>query len=258
MIRLGTMNNPARDPVKEIIRAAELGFEFLDLTLEPPACRACDLDPVRIKNALSAHGLGVVGHTAYYLPFASAFDAVQAGAITEAVACLRFFAQVGANRMNLHLDCRVPGYGTEYVNARNIAAIEKMLPVADDLGIRLMVENVEGDTAASLAPVLNTLPTVGLHLDIGHANIGGNGRKSHTADLLAAYADRLMHVHVSDNKGKSDDHLAIGAGTIDWKRELRTLKATGYDDTITLETFYGDTELVRYSASKVRETWRTI
>ncbi|MBC7807380.1 MAG: sugar phosphate isomerase/epimerase [Akkermansiaceae bacterium] len=257
-MRLGLMNNPARDPLKEIARAAELQFDFLDLTLEPPACRATELSAERIKNALADHNLGVVGHTAYYLPFGSAFDAVQAGAVTEAIHCLELFAQLGVDRMNLHLDCRVPGYGPDYINARNIAAIEKLLPVAEERKIRLMVENVEGDSAASLAPLFEAIPSLGLHLDIGHANIATAGRKSHTADLLSHYADRLCHVHLSDNKGKGDDHLAIGAGTIDWKRELRLLKASGYDDTITLEIFYGDGELIRYSANKVRELWRTV
>ncbi|MBC8142367.1 MAG: TIM barrel protein, partial [Armatimonadetes bacterium] len=168
-MRLGIMNNPARDISKEIARASELRCDFLDLTLEPPACRATDVDTKRIKSALQAYSLGVVGHTAYYLPLGSPFDAVQAGAIAEAEHCLRAFAQVGAKLMNLHLDCRAPGYGADYSNARNITAIEKLLPVADSLAIRLMIENVEGDTAESLAPVLDALPTVGLHLDIGHA-----------------------------------------------------------------------------------------
>ena len=252
------MNNPARDVGKEIARAADLGCDFLDLTLEPPACRAADVDAKRIQSALQACSLGVVGHTAYYLPLGSPFDAVQAGAVAEAVLCLEAFAKVGATLMNLHLDCRAPGYGADYSNARNLAAITKLLPVADSLGIRLMVENVEGDTAPSLAPVLDALPTVGLHLDIGHANIGVFGRKSHTAGLIERYGDRLCHVHVSDNKGKSDDHLAIGAGTIDWKRELKTLKESGYDATVTLETFYGDAELVRYSMAKIRETWNAL
>ncbi|MBC8138582.1 MAG: sugar phosphate isomerase/epimerase [Fibrella sp.] len=257
-MRLGLMNNPARDPLKEISRAAELGFDFLDLTLEPPACRATDLDARRIKTALENHNLGVVGHTAYYLPFGSAFDAVQAGAVAEAVHCLNLFAEIGVDRMNLHLDCRVPGYGPDYINGRNIAAIESLVAIATPRKIRLMVENVEGDSAESLAPIFDAVPGLGLHLDIGHANIATTGRKSHTADLLSRHADRLCHVHLSDNKGKSDDHLAIGAGKIDWKRELRLLKASGYDDTITLEIFYGDGELIRYSANKVRELWRTV
>lgn len=250
---LGLMNNPGRDVFKEIARIADAGFDFVDLTLEPPLARADQVDAAKIRRALAARSLGVVGHTAYYLPFGSAFDAVQTGAVKEAETCLQVFADVGATRMNLHLDCRVPGHDLSFVNRRNTESIARLLPTADKLGIRLMVENVEGDDAESLAPVLDALPAVGLHLDIGHANIRTN--KSHAPSLLARYADRLLHVHFSDNKGRGDDHLAIGAGTIDWKREIRALKASGYDNTITLETFYGDSDLVAYSRDKVRRLW---
>jgi sugar phosphate isomerase/epimerase len=256
-MQLGLMNNPARDPLKEFARIADLGFTFVDLTLEPPACRPEQLDAKRLREALERYGLGVVGHTAYYLPFASAYESIHSAAIAEAEKCLQVFADVGAPFMNLHLDYRAPGHDMAWINRRNVAAIERLLPLADRLGVGLMVENVEGDDADALAPVLDSLPpTVGLHLDIGHANIGT--RKSHAPSLLARYGDRLRHVHLSDNKGKSDDHLAIGAGTISWRQELRGLKATGYDGTITLETFYGDAELIAYSRDKVKRLWDSL
>lgn len=255
-MQIGLMNNPAREVGKEIARIAERGFDFVDLTLEPPVARADQVDAGKIRCALDKHGLGVVGHTAYYLPFGSAFDAVQAGAIAEAEKCLEVFANVGATRMNLHLDCRVPGHDLAFINRRNVEAINKLLPTADRLHITLMVENVEGDDAAALAPIFDALPSIGLHLDIGHANI--RARHSHTASLLDRYGARLQHVHLSDNKGKSDDHLAIGAGTIAWKRELKTLKSTGYDGTITLETFYGDSDLIVYGRDKVKALWASL
>jgi sugar phosphate isomerase/epimerase len=67
---LGLMNNPARDPLKEIARIADNGFDFVDLTLEPPGARADQINPALIRAALQARNLSVVGHTAYYLPFA--------------------------------------------------------------------------------------------------------------------------------------------------------------------------------------------
>jgi sugar phosphate isomerase/epimerase len=255
-MQIGLMNNPSRDVMKEIVRIAELGFDFLDLTLEPPVARADQVDARRIKAALAQRGLGVVGHTAYYLPFASAFDRVQDAAIAEAERCLEVFAEVGATVMNLHLDGRAPGHDAKWIAARNLDAIRRLLPTADRVGVGLMVENVEGDDADALAPILDALPTVGLHLDIGHANIGT--RKSHSASLLARYGDRLRHVHVSDNKGRSDDHLTVGAGTVGWRTEIRGLIASGYDGTITLETFYGDTDLTLYSRDKIRKLWETV
>lgn len=255
-MRLGLMNHPARDVNKEISRIAGLGFGFVDLTLEPPKTRPEQVDARKISFALEQHGLGVIGHTAYYLPFASAFDSIQAAAIAEAEKCLHVFADVGAKWMNLHLDCRVPGYDPDYINRRNVAAISALLPASERLGVGLMVENTDGDDGETLAPVLDALPTVGLHLDVGHANLGT--RKSNTVSLLARYGDRLRHVHLSDNKGKNDDHLAIGAGTIDWKRELKAIKSSGYDGFLTLETFYGDHALLTYGRDKVAALWAAL
>jgi sugar phosphate isomerase/epimerase len=250
------MNNPARDPMKEITRIADLGFSFVDLTLEPPQARPEQVDARRLRKALEKYGLGVVGHTAYYLPFASAYDSIRDAAIAEAEKCLRVFAEVGSPIMNLHLDSRAPGHDPLWILQRNAGAFERLLPTADEMGITLMVENSEGDTVATLAPILDVLPSVGLHLDVGHANIGT--RKSHVPGLLEKYGDRLRHVHLSDNKGKGDDHLAIGAGTIDWRRELRAVKATGYDGTITLEVFYGDSDLITYSRERVERLWQSL
>ena len=43
-----------------------------------------------------------------------------------------------------------------------------------------------------------------------------------TAELLDAFGDRLLHVHVSDNHGGDrDEHLPLGAGNIDWPGRRR-------------------------------------
>ena len=71
---IGAMNHPRRDVLKEIEWIAEMGLEFIDLTLEPPAASAWQINPQAIRRALEKHRLAVVGHTAYYLPLASPFE----------------------------------------------------------------------------------------------------------------------------------------------------------------------------------------
>ena len=73
--------------------------------------------------------------------------------------------------------------------------------------------------------------------------------------ILERYGNRLRHVHLHDNRGTGDDHLPLGAGTLDLTGCIRALKASGYDDTITLEVFTPDTQLVRFSAEKLRRLW---
>jgi len=70
-MRIGAMNHPANDVLSEIRWMADMGLEFLDLTIEPPAAASWRINPTDIRRELEQRGMGVVGHTAYYLPFAN-------------------------------------------------------------------------------------------------------------------------------------------------------------------------------------------
>jgi sugar phosphate isomerase/epimerase len=119
-----------------------------------------------------------------------------------------------------------------------------------------MVENLPGafNTVEQLSELLRPLPELGLHLDIGHANL----LVSHntTEALLEAFAGRLRHVHLHDNKGGSADlHLPLGTGTVDAPQHVRALQAAGYDGTITLEVFSPDRYYLAHSRDVLRRLW---
>ena len=134
-----------------------------------------------------------------------------------------------------------------------------MLPVARDFGVGLMIENLPGkfNTVAQLSQILDAVPELGLHMDIGHCNLMV---EHNTADeLLAVYGKRLRHVHLHDNKGGSADlHLPLGAGTIDIAHYVRSLKSSGYDGTITLEVFSEDDTYLIHSRDVLRKFWDTV
>jgi len=77
------MNNPMLDVVQEIELFARLGFDYIDLTLEPQAAYAETINVKETRRALARTGIGVVGHTAYYLPFASPFPSLRDCAVRE-------------------------------------------------------------------------------------------------------------------------------------------------------------------------------
>ena len=104
---------------------------------------------------------------------------------------------------------------------------------------------------ADLRALLDAHPTIGFHLDIAHAQVRGN----RTHEFLTVFGERLAHVHLSDNSGRADDHLPLGAGRLDWKRLIRALKRTGYDGTITLEVFSDDRDYLLASHRKLRAAW---
>lgn len=250
-MQTGLMNHPAKPLEAELEAIAAEGHAFVDLTLEPPA--AWPVDPERVRGQLEALGLGVVGHTAYYLPLASPFDRVRAGAVAEFVAALDLFAAIGVRWVNLHPD-RGPRLVPEKESrARCADSIAQVAAAGAERGVGVMVENLSPPmgSAEQLKPFLEAAPEVGFHLDVGHANIRGD----HLRGLLAAYGDRLAHVHIHDNKGRSDEHLPLGAGEVDWPDAARRVRAAGYDGTVTLEVFSREPELARLSTRLWRQWW---
>ena len=251
------MNFPGRSVAKEIHRIAEDGFDFVDLTLEPPA--AWTPDGKEIGRLLGDLGLKVVGHTAWYLPIASAFPELRSTARDLYKRGLDCFADAGVELVNIHPDQKVPLHSMDNVRKMNAAAIRAIAEDAAGRGIRLMVENLDKVFAApdDLQPIFEAVPDAGFHLDIGHANLNlGLGEPNRTAALLKAFSDRLAHVHISDNRGgPADLHLPLGTGAIDWKGQARNLKEVGWDGTITLEVFSRDREYLQASRRAWLKIW---
>ncbi len=256
---VGAMNHPAENIIEEIKWMAELDLDFVDLTLEPPEAAVWKVDPESIRSAIADHGLDVVGHTAYYLPLASPFESLRRAAVEELKRCLEVFGKVGARWMNLHPDGKAPLHDKNFHVERNLQTLRELLPVARDCGVGLMIENLPGkwNTVIELSRLLEPLPEIGLHLDIGHANL--MVEENTTEELLSIYAPRLRHVHLHDNKGGGADlHLPLGSGTIDIPQQIRFLKKAKYDDTITLEVFCEDRHYLEYSRDLLRQWWEEV
>ena len=255
-MKIGAMNHPASEVTAEIRWMAEMGLDFVDLTLEPPAARPERIDPQAIRRTLEGAGMGVVGHTAYYLPLASPFEEIRQAAVAVLRRCLEVFSEVGAKWMNLHPDRHTPMHPRSYFIQRNIQSLEELTPAAERYGVGLMIENIPGDfnSPEQLGELLDPLPDLGLHLDVGHANL--MAPREMTVPILARYGPRLRHVHLHDNKGGGADlHLPLGCGSVNLQEAVAALKKCRYDDTVTLEVFAPDREFLRYSSDVLRQAW---
>jgi sugar phosphate isomerase/epimerase len=255
-VLIGAMNHPGKDVLEEIEWIAGMGLGFIDLTLEPPLAASWRIDRGAVREKLKRHRLGVVGHTAYYLPLASGIEEIRQAALQELRRCVDAFAEIGARWMNVHPDRHAPMHDRRFFVERNIATLRQLLPYAAERGVGVMVENLPGDfnTARELGELLDPLPDLGLHLDVGHANL--LVLQSTVEELLDAYGPRLRHVHLHDNKGGSADlHLPLGTGTVDVRGAVNLLKRFGYDGTITLEVFTPDRHHLAYSRDLLQRIW---
>lgn len=255
-MQIGAMNHPAKPLDEEVAWMKRLELDFIDLTLEPPVVAAWQVKAQEVKALIEEAGLGVVGHTAYYLPIGSSFESLRRAAIDELKKCIEKFATIGARWVNVHPDGHAPFVEEDRIMARNVDSLRELTTFARSAGLGMMVENVPGrfNSARQLSGLLDPLPELGLHMDIGHCNLGVEHNT--TEEVLERYASRLAHVHLHDNRGGHNDlHLALGMGNMDIPRYVRALKRSGYDGTITLEVFSPDPHYLEHSRDRLREWW---
>jgi sugar phosphate isomerase/epimerase len=255
-MQIGAMNHPGKPLHHELAWMADLKLDFIDLTLEPPAAATWQVRPEEVREALRDHGLGVVGHTAYYLPIASSFESLRRAAVEELKRAAEMFAQIGSKWMNVHPDGHAPFTDEQTIVHRNVVSLQELVSFAAPLGIGIMLENVPGrfNSVAQLAPIFDAVPDTALHLDIGHSNLSTPYNTA--GELIQRFARRLAHVHLHDNRGGTADlHLALGMGDLDVASHVRELRASGYDATITLEVFSRDRHYFAYSRDRLREIW---
>ncbi len=121
----------------------------------------------------------------------------------------------------------------------NILSVKELLEESEGKNLRIAIEN----TPKPVPFILRTVEDfkrfyeeigevdLGLTLDIGHANLYGE-----IYDFIEAFKGRIIHVHASDNDGRSDLHLGIGEGCIDWTGTINRIREAGYDGTIIIES----------------------
>lgn len=256
---LGAMNNPASSVANEIRRISDAGFSFVDLTSEPPSAGSDTLvkQKARILDALSTTKLKVVGHTAWYHEFANPYDSVREAHLNEFKASAKILSELGAQKVGIHPDPMAFAHkGRASYISKFIKSVVELDKYCADIGVVLLVETFEEKflSQAELRKVFDEAPGARFNLDIGHANLNAPDGAA-IAAMARDFGKELAHVHASDNDGKSDLHLPIGAGKIDWKKALGAIKAAGYDGAVTLEVFSPDQDYLEYSRKKFGKLW---
>ncbi|WP_227717030.1 sugar phosphate isomerase/epimerase family protein [Methanobrevibacter ruminantium] len=104
---------------------------------------------------------------------------------------------------------------------------------AKDNGVNACIENlpkIEGFMYQDVNQLNDTLVELELPmtLDIGHAHTAG-----FSPDEI--YFDSVKHIHVHDNPGDDDTHLALGDGTFDVNGFFDVFTKNGYDGIYMLE-----------------------
>lgn len=121
---------------------------------------------------------------------------------------------------------------------QNLKTVNSLFKIAEDHGVKIAIENVPEPYPFLMKSVEHFArfykeidEDISMVLDIGHANINGQ-----TELFLETFKDKIVHIHAHDNDGKSDQHLGIGYGTVDWKGVACLLTAMSYRKTLIIES----------------------
>lgn len=103
-------------------------------------------------------------------------------------------------------------------------------------GVTVGLENL-CESADDLEAVMDSVPRLGLTLDVAHAQLGTTVNQSF--DIIKRLGHAIRHAHFSDNCGgdvfNDDLHLPISDGIVDFPSILGALVLSVYNGTVTLE-----------------------
>ena len=217
--------------------ANECGFEGIEHS------PVDDLDAAK-KLASLARDAGVPIHSIVYGGWGAPFSDPDPKVIEKGLAgmetALRSAKALGAETVLL-----VPAIVTETVSygdayKRSQEHIRKLLPLAEQLGIIIAVENVWNKFLLSPLEFARYVdefesPWLRAYFDIGNVIIYG-----YSQDWIRTLGKRIVKIHLKDFKRKGYQWTNLLEGDVNWKQVRRALDDVGYDGFLTPELRGGD------------------
>jgi len=187
-------------------------------------------DPVcfsKIEEVIASTHLGITVHAPYGdLNLATLNDPIWRESIKQICSCIESASEI-TDRVTIH-----PGYLSplgklmpEKVWNFQKEALRQIGKCAQEHSVLACLENMIGvkeflcRLPEELIGMTEGIEGIGMTFDFGHANTTGK-----VADFLAV-VHKAHHIHIHDNNGMSDEHLALGEGTIPWAKVGKKIAA---------------------------------
>lgn len=109
-----------------------------------------------------------------------------------------------------------------------------VLEDTERIGTSIAIENVFEEDPSTLEMLVKRIKSnrFGICFDTGHFYIFS---KKPFEEWLKALGPYLLEIHIHDNNGREDDHLAMGDGKIDFPSFFKLLNALPSDPLLTIE-----------------------
>ena len=134
------------------------------------------------------------------------------------------------------------------VSAIGMQRMQALVERAQKVNVRIAIENTRNTHI--LMNVLDAIrsPALGFCYDSGHDYVWSKT----PCEVLVRYKERLLAVHLHDNRGVTDDHLPVGDGVVDWSAVLAEISKSAYNGSLTLESDSAEIPLSRTPSEHLR------
>ena len=203
-----------------------------------------ELDKKRVatlKEAAKSFSLEYTVHAPFAdINIASPSKAMLDASMKRLKQSMAFANQLDAKVWVFHPGAKT-GIGQFYPNGdwkQNNKSIQELSKTAEQYGLNIALENLPAKYYFFMSKAEDftrfyretNLP-VGIVLDLGHANLEGQ-----IEPFFKLLADKITHIHASDNDGVEDQHLGVGQGKIDYEWLAETLDKLSYDKSVIVES----------------------
>lgn len=153
----------------------------------------------------------------------------------EIVQGMKYAAYLGAPMIVVHpcthLDFAIEG-NPEILFEYNLDFYRRLIPYAEEFGIKIAIENIGRVSITSTPERLNRLydtlnhPVFTVCFDVGHCLL----QNVDPGEAIKKIGDRLVDgcTHVHDNFGDSDAHTLPFYGKVNWEEVMKALAEIGY------------------------------
>lgn len=244
---LSTFLGPKRGLDFWIELAADLGLGAVELRAEPALAHPGKLGPRKrasLGRKLSSFGLSATVHASIHGTNLASLNPILAEAsLRDLLGTVDLAADLGAGIVVFHPGTLPEEYlgvdgALELARDALHRALEVAVPHAERRGVVLALENKQRGKGRDLvltpeehAGVLAEFPGIGACLDFGHLHT--LGLDPHR--FVAVLGDKVVHVHLHDNRGEVDEHLPLGEGSLDWATCIAALEGIGFRGKVVLE-----------------------
>ena len=244
--------------------AAKIGYDGVELIYDDGVLSPTRIgfkERKRLRELSSQLGVeipSVATGVLWKYPLSSPDEHLRELGLSYARAGLELARDLGAKVLLVVAGVAVPEAPYEKLLERSIESLKALARYAEDLGVKVGVENVWSKMLYSPLEFKKLLDEVnsefvGAYLDVG--NVVAIGYHEHWLELLK---DRLLMIHVKDfdeRVGGLAGFRHVGHGSIDWKRLITLLRDIGYNGYLVVEcppTFYPGLTKPRYPDDGVR------